>query len=216
MDGLRRILASALQPLEPLYLADEGGGRHIHIWHQAQVRGHLELEKFQLARHQVAPEAILPGFFDLRQQALEREGIGGQSGDLGAQVGDHLLAIGGLLLAQVGLQQAQARVEDGHQHRHGSIYYFLGILAEVIFPEIQDQEALLFVIRQPFQVVAGRLAARAAPDHLVQLDRRLHRFHEHQVDRFGHINAGVEHIHRDGDARLGLLFEGIHQGAAIL
>src|SRR5690606_41521299 len=36
----------------------------------------------------------------------------------------------------------------------------------------------------------------AAADHLPELRRRPHRLEEHQVDYFGHIDAGVEHVDR--------------------
>ena len=57
------------------------------------------------------------------------------------------------------------------------------------------------------KILAGLLIARAAADHLPELDARLHRLHEDKVDDFGDVDAGVEHVHGDGDARQVVLLE---------
>jgi hypothetical protein len=44
--------------------------------------------------------------------------------------------------------------------------------------------------------------ARAAADHLPELHVRLHRLGEDQVHHLGHVDAGVEHVDRDGDGQL--------------
>ena len=122
---------------------------------------------------------------------------------------------GVVLLAQVGFQQLQAGVEQRHQHRQLLRQRFLGRLVEIVLPEVDHQEFLLAPARQPLGEPAGRVRARAAPDHLLQLDARLHRFHEYQVDHLGHVDAGIQHIHRDGDARQLFVLEVVHQLAAV-
>ena len=58
-----------------------------------------------------------------------------------------------------------------------------------------------------------RAQARTAADHLPELDPGFDRLCEHQVDHFRHVDAGVEHVHRDGDAEVVIrLFELLDQG----
>ena len=45
----------------------------------------------------------------------------------------------------------------------------------------------------------------AAADHLPELDVGVHRLGEDEVDDLGHVDAGVEHVHRDGDGQVGVL-----------
>ena len=40
----------------------------------------------------------------------------------------------------------------------------------------------------------------ATPDHLPELDVGLHRLGEHQVNHFRHVDARIQHIHRDGQS----------------
>ena len=51
------------------------------------------------------------------------------------------------------------------------------------------------------------LIARAAPDHLPELDARLYGLHEHEIYDLGDIDAGVEHVHGDRDAWQVVLLE---------
>ena len=75
----------------------------------------------------------------------------------------------------------------------------LWILAEEveIEAEVEDAEVLL--------VVAGteqfRTESRAASDHLPELDLRVDRLEEDQVRYLGNVDAGVEHVDRDGNVR---------------
>ena len=46
-----------------------------------------------------------------------------------------------------------------------------------------------------------RTESRAAADHLPELDLRVDRLEEDQVRYLGNVDAGVEHVHRDGDVR---------------
>ena len=82
-----------------------------------------------------------------------------------------------------------------------------GLLAEVVLPEVDDQELGLLAVGQAVEEAARLLVAGAAADHLPELDAGLHRLHEHEVHDFGHVNAGVEHVHGDGDAGFVLLLE---------
>ena len=79
----------------------------------------------------------------------------------------------------------------------------LWILAEEveIEAEVEDAEVLLAVVRTE-QI---RTESRAASDHLPELDLRVDRLEENQVRNLGNVDAGVEHIHRDGDVRRGVL-----------
>ena len=42
-------------------------------------------------------------------------------------------------------------------------------------------------------------AQSAAADHLPELGAAAYDFEEHQVDAFGYVDAGVEHVDRDRD-----------------
>ena len=71
------------------------------------------------------------------------------------------------------------------------------VLAEVleVLAEVEDVEVGL--------VVAGAEQVGAepgpAPDHLPELGPGAHELEEHQVDALGDVDAGVEHVDRDGD-----------------
>ncbi|MNI69337.1 hypothetical protein D3C73_1250780 [compost metagenome] len=76
---------------------------------------------------------------------------------------------------------------------------------------IEDQE-LAFVFARAEQIGAQ---ARATANHLPELDPGFDRFGEYQVDHFRHVDAGVEHVHRDGNAEVVIRFfelfdQGIH------
>ena len=75
----------------------------------------------------------------------------------------------------------------------------LWILAEEveIEAEVEDAEVLFAVVRTE-QI---RTESRAASDHLPELDLRVDRLEEDQVHDLGNVDAGVEHVHRDGDVR---------------
>jgi hypothetical protein len=86
--------------------------------------------------------------------------------------------------------------------------------AEVVLPKIDDQEFFFFAFRQAVVIAAGLLVARAAADHLPQLDAGLHGLHENQVDHLGHVHARIQHVHRNRDARLVLALEAGDQAIA--
>ncbi len=52
----------------------------------------------------------------------------------------------------------------------------VGLLVEVVLPEVDDLELGLLAVGQAVEVLASRLIARAAADHLPELDARLHGF----------------------------------------
>jgi hypothetical protein len=82
------------------------------------------------------------------------------------------------------------------------------IKAEVEHPEI------LLVVARPEQVGTQ---ARAAPDHLPELDLRVDGLEENEVRHLRNVDAGVEHVHRDGNVRsLVLLREIVDQALGIL
>jgi hypothetical protein len=64
---------------------------------------------------------------------------------------------------------------------------------------VVEDEELGLVLAGPEEVFAQ---ARAAADHLPELHVRLHRLREDQVHHLGHVDAGVEHVDRDGDGQL--------------
>jgi hypothetical protein len=67
---------------------------------------------------------------------------------------------------------------------------------------------------RPKQVLAQ---ARAAPEHLPELGLRADDLEEHQIDDLGHVDAGVQHIDRDGDVRhLLLVGEVVDQALRVL
>ncbi|MNC34925.1 hypothetical protein D3C75_833850 [compost metagenome] len=63
---------------------------------------------------------------------------------------------------------------------------------------IEDQE-LAFVFARAEQIGAQ---ARATANHLPELDPRFDGLSEYQVDHFRNVDAGVEHVYRDGDAEV--------------
>ena len=65
--------------------------------------------------------------------------------------------------------------------------------------KVDDQEIGLFSIGKPVEVLACCLIARAAPDHLPQLDARVHGLHKHEIDDLWDVDAGVEHVDGDGE-----------------
>ena len=79
------------------------------------------------------------------------------------------------------------------------------VLAEElqVLAVVEEVEELL-VLAGAEQV---RAEPRAAADHLPELGLRAHQLEEDQVDHFRHVDAGVEHVHRDGDVRRLVLVE---------
>ena len=107
----------------------------------------------------------------------------------------------GFLIGQLVLQQLEAGIEERNQDRHFRRRLVVGPLVEVVLPEVDDLELGLFTVGKAVQEPASGLVARPPADHLPQLDARLHRLHKDEVDYLGNVDAGVEHVHRNGEAR---------------
>ncbi len=218
-DGSDRgggVLAGFPFQLEPFDLGGESDGLHIAHRCEAQERPDVLSQEVQLAPGQIEPVGILPGTLDLRIDFLDRIGVEGYLGDLGAQVGDHLPGFGGLLVTVVTLQQVQPGVEKLDEDGGGGRIFSGFALLEVVLPEVYDLEPVLSAVGQPFGMRAGVVVPRAAAEHLLQLDGRVHGAHEDQVHSFGHIDTGLQHVHGDGHARQRLPFEGLDGGALML
>ena len=89
------------------------------------------------------------------------------------------------------------------------------VLAEElqVLAVVEEVEELL-VLPGPEQV---RAQPRAAADHLPELGLRAHQLEEHQVHDLRHVDAGVEHVHRDRDVRrLVLAREVVDQALRVL
>jgi hypothetical protein len=109
---------------------------------------------------------------------------------------------GGLVhLVDGGLEQLHARLEEVLEQRllrRGLRLLVLLVEEPEVLPVVEDEE-LGLVLAGPEEVFAE---ARAAADHLPELHVRLHRLGEDQVHHLGHVDAGVEHVDRDGDGQL--------------
>lgn len=75
-----------------------------------------------------------------------------------------------LLVVQVLGKLVEPGVEEGNQDGQALGHGLIGRLVEIVFPEVDDEKVLLLAIGQPFEVLAGRLVAGAAADHLFELD----------------------------------------------
>ena len=88
------------------------------------------------------------------------------------------------------------QIEDGALQGHlagGGLFFFQAEKLKVT-AQIEDVEFfLVLAVDQP------RTQAGAAADHLPEFGLAHDLFEEYQVEHFGHIDAGVQHIHRDGD-----------------
>ena len=55
--------------------------------------------------------------------------------------------------------------------------------------------------------------ARPAPDHLPKLDVRVDWLCKHEVHHFADVDAGIQHVHRNGNARHVVVLELVEQPA---
>jgi hypothetical protein len=113
------------------------------------------------------------------------------------------LRLTGRLLSQRGAGQGQPGFEHVLHQRLGLLG--LGRLVALleafeVAPVIEDLEMRLVLVRSE-QIQAQ---PRAASDHLPELDVRVHGLGEHQVDDLRHVDARIEHVHRDGDRQVGV------------
>ena len=109
---------------------------------------------------------------------------------------------GGLIhLVERRLRELDARLEEVLEQRllrRGLLLLVLLVEEPEVRPVVEDQELSLVSARAE-QVLAQ---PRAAADHLPELHVGLDRLGEDEVDDLGHVDAGVEHVDRDGDGQL--------------
>ena len=103
-----------------------------------------------------------------------------------------------------GLGQGNSGLEEPLEQRLGLAGFGLGelVLIEVlesgeVVPVVEDQEVGL-VLAGAEEVVAE---PGAPADHLPELHVGVDRLGEDEVDDLGHVDAGVEHVDRDGDRK---------------
>ena len=111
--------------------------------------------------------------------------------------------------------QRQASFEGGLQQGFaaGVFRLLILLLEEIEVAVVVEDQKLGFVFTGAKQVGAQ---ARAAANHLPELDPGFDRLGEHQVDHFRDVDAGIEHVHRDGDAEVVIrFFEFLDQGVHV-
>ena len=135
-----------------------------------------------------------------------------QCGQHGAQRGD---AVGGVFFLRVQeLPLVQAQAEQAHrQWLTGMVNFAVGFELEVgeVLPVVNDQEVFL-------DLAAGAILKQpgASANHLPELDAAEHGLGEYQVLDGGHVDAGVQHVHRDGHAGHGFELEVVQRGVGPL
>ena len=144
------------------------------------------------------------GRLDLLPLLLDGDGLPGQVGDVLGDQGDDRLEDLGLGLLERRLGELEAGLEDQLRQRLRLLGLdgLVTLVEELeVLPVVEDQEVRL-VLAGSEQVLAE---PGAAADHLPELDVGVDRLGEDEVDDLGHVDAGVEHVHRDGDGQSGLL-----------
>ena len=170
LEQLRRRRGLEDLKLQPLHFVGEGFGGHIDIGGESEKRRNVETEKVEFCRRDERPEVVFPRRGDLQPHLLHREGIARDAGHHGAKVRDRLAKGLGGVVGKVTFEDLESRVEQRHEHRHVDGRLVVGLLVEVVLPEVDDLELGLLPVRQTVQIFAGLLVARAAPDHLPELD----------------------------------------------
>ena len=120
-----------------------------------------------------------------------------------------------VLLVQRAHQIEPRREQPLGQRFRGARLLQLRVGAEEleVLAVVEDVEELLVLARAE-QV---RAEPRAAADHLPELGLRAHQLEEDEVHDLGHVDAGVEHVDRDGDVRrLVLVREVVDQALRVL
>ncbi|MNV93974.1 hypothetical protein D3C71_1887210 [compost metagenome] len=106
-----------------------------------------------------------------------------------------------MILTECGLGKLQTNFESGLQQGFATcVIRFLVLLLEEIEVAvvIEDQElAFMFTSAEQIRAQAG-----ATTYHLPELDPRFDGLSEYQVDHFRNVDAGVEHVYRNGDAEV--------------
>ena len=106
----------------------------------------------------------------MQPHLLHWEGLARNTNYHGAKVRDPLAKSLSGMVGKVTFDDLESRVEQRHEHRHIDGRLVVGLLVEVVLPEVDDLKLGLLPFRQAVQVFAGLLIARAAPDHLPKLD----------------------------------------------
>ncbi len=123
-----------------------------------------------------------------RHFAIQR--LGGVAGHLGLRIG-----LRGLLQQP---QQIYPGAEDTNTERLATagLDAFRVLVEEIeVAAEIEDTKVRLVLPRTK----EIRAQPCAPPDHLPKLDLGIHRLEEHQIHHLRHIDAGVQHVHGNGD-----------------
>ena len=89
--------------------------------------------------------------------------------------------------------------EPGAEGNAATVLDPLRMLAEKVEVEAEVEDAEVVLVVPGSEQIGAQ--ARAAPDHLPELDPRVDRLEEDQVGDLGHVDAGIEHVHRDRDVR---------------
>ena len=101
-------------------------------------------------------------------------------------------------------QQPHPRPEEPGAERNAATGLdALRLLAEEVEVEAEVEDAEVVLVLPGSEQVGAQ--ARAAPDHLPELDPRVDRLEENQVGHLGHVDAGIEHVHGDRDVRRSVL-----------
>src|SRR6266568_1013071 len=190
-DGLQcgcGILAAHKLQLEALDLAGERSSLNINPLHVTHAGSNLEAQKIELIGGQVVPETVLPRDLDIRQLFFYQERVSGNLSNLSMEARDQCIALRQVLV-EILTQKFEACIKQRYQHWKALGKLFIGRFVEIILPEIYNQKSFFIAIWQTFFKDACGIATGAAPDHLLQLNARLHRLHEDQVDHFWYIDA---------------------------
>ena len=98
-----------------------------------------------------------------------------------------------MVLFERGLREFNTSFEGGLQQRFaaGVFGLFVFLFEEVEVAVVVEYLEFGFVFSRAEQI---RSQTRAPPDHLPELHPATHGFGEHQVNHFGHVDTGVEHV----------------------
>ena len=140
----------------------------------------------------------MPGeLLDLHPVRTGIDVVQGNAGDHGLQSlgGPSVLGVGNL---QQGLFLQEQPEQAHRQGLGGALGLAFGVQLEVfeVVPAVDDKKVRLAVAGSRVLVEAG-----AAADHLPELDAAEDRPGEHERANGGHVDAGIEHVDRDGNAR---------------
>src|SRR5205807_1553380 len=115
----------------------------IDIGGEAEKWRNVETEEVQFCWRDERPEVVFPRRDNLQPNLLHREGIARDAGHHGAKVRDRLAKGLGRMVGKVTFEYLESRVEDRHEHRHVDGRLVVGLLVEVVLPEVDDLELRL-------------------------------------------------------------------------